>query len=66
MIPRRIERRSCRTVSAVPNAHEVAEGAEIVWQKCNGDLDIYITPYGHGDRLCVLQMGFKFSTKSWC
>ena len=58
-IPLRIERRACRTVLAVPNARETAEGAEIVWQKCYGDLDIYITPDGHCVRLCsVLETGF--------
>ena len=45
---RRLERKSSGCVSAVSSVTEAGQGAEMVWEQVEGDLDIYITQDGHG------------------
>ena len=45
---RRMERVGSGSVSAVADVRETAEGAEIIWEKCEGAMDIYGTHDGHG------------------
>ena len=54
---RRMERVGSGSVSAVASVHEMAEGAEIVWESCVGDMNVYVTHDGHGVSLrSVLEM----------
>ena len=54
---RKMERAGSGNVSAVANVHETAEGAEIVWEQCVGDMKVYVTNDGHGVSLrSVLEM----------
>ena len=45
---RKMERANTGNVSGVASVHETSEGAEIVWEACGGDMNIYVTNDGHG------------------
>ena len=45
---RRLERKSSGCASAVATVSEAGEGAQVVWEHVEGELDMYITQDGHG------------------
>ena len=48
---RRLERKASRCISGVASICEAGEGAQVVWEHVEGELDMYITQDGHGASL---------------